>query len=299
MGNAAGTKHAVTVCALSCGVRVSRLRCSNPQIPETATSLEGIHAIKAAMAEQNTQPSAISAPFPAPPPFYHHFTRENLAQVRKIRKQTASYEITSNAPQSKEIDVLCVPPELRYLIPPPPPSPTTAYRTFNSHINPSAPNASLADAGIDQLYPLTSDLLENPQPQLLALARSLLTTFLALVGTLAGNPTLYEEKINDILTIMFNLHDMVNRYRPHQARESLILGMEERVERIRAEIARVKEGKEKVRELIEGQGEDGETMEDVKQSMSAHQAASGAETEVESQRKLWSDMDVALDVGFS
>lgn len=247
------------------------------------------------MAEQQAQQPTVAAPFPAPPPFYQYFTPDNLAQLRKIRKEAASsHEPTSGASQSEGLDILSVPLELRYLIPPPPPSPSSTYRTFNSHINPAAPDASLADAGIDQLYSLTPDLLENPQPQLLALARSLLTTFLALVGTLAANPTLYEERVNDIQTIMFNLHDVVNRYRPHQARESLILGMEERVESIRSEITRVREGKGKLKELIGAMGENGDVMEDIVATGKTNEAVGGIGAGYGSLRSLWSEMDNVL-----
>jgi mediator of RNA polymerase II transcription subunit 7 len=244
------------------------------------------------MADQAAQQSSVSAPLPAPPPFYKYFTQDNLAQLRRIRKESATKDdTTSESTQQKGLDILSLPPELRYLISPPPPSPTTTYRVFNSHINPSAPDASLADAGIDQLYTLTPSTLENPRPQLLALARSLLTTFLALVGTLAVNPTLYEERVNDIQTIMFNLHDMVNRYRPHQARESLILVMEERVERIRGEIERVREGRDRVRELVAGLGDERERAEGIEEDRKGDDNAQVESDDVEAQRVLWSEMD--------
>jgi mediator of RNA polymerase II transcription subunit 7 len=92
----------------------------------------------------------------------------------------------------------------------------------------------------------------NPQPHLISLARSLLTTFLSLTGILSQNPELYQDRVQDLQTIMYNMHDLINQYRPHQARESLILMMEERVERMRAEIRAVDESKEKVDKLLAG-----------------------------------------------
>ena len=59
-------------------------------------------------------------------------------------------------------------------------------------------------------------------------------------------------------TICYNVHDLVNRYRPHQARESLILMMEERVEGVRGEMRRILEAKEKVGEVMRGLREGGE-----------------------------------------
>ena len=62
---------------------------------------------------------------------------------------------------------------------------------------------------------------------------------------------MFEERVQDLQTLMYNLHDLVNRYRPHQARESLILMMEERVDGMREEIRRVEEAKVKGAKLME------------------------------------------------
>lgn len=56
--------------------------------------------------------------------------------------------------------------------------------------------------------------------------------------------------MEDIQTILYNIHDLINRYRPHQARETMILMLEERVEQIRADNARIKETKEKMTALL-------------------------------------------------
>ncbi|KAI5371069.1 Putative mediator complex, subunit Med7 [Septoria linicola] len=194
------------------------------------------------------------APFPAPPPFYQHFTKQNRNRLRQLRKEAAaaSSSNTDNAAAEKQdIDILSLPAELRYLIPPPPPS-TTKFTVFGQEIDLEAPEPTLAEAGIEQLYPSDPSVKTNPQPHLIALARSLLTTFLGLIGVLAANPELYEERVSDLQAIMFNMHSLINQYRPHQARESLIMLMEDRVARMRAEIRGVEEGKERVGKLLEG-----------------------------------------------
>ena len=60
------------------------------------------------------QPQIPNAPFPAPPPFWKHFTSENLSRLQALKETTAESEDK--------------PLELTYLEPPPPP--TDTYTTF-------------------------------------------------------------------------------------------------------------------------------------------------------------------------
>ena len=208
------------------------------------------------MADQQQQ-QQISAPFPTPPPFYKHFTKQNLAQLRQVRKeasQPSSTENDSSSREHKDIDILSLPPELRYLTPPSPPQ-DGKYASFGASLDHNQPDQSLAAAGIEQLYP--SSHPSNPQPHLIALARSLLTTFLSLVGILSQNPELYEERVETLQTIMFNMHELINQYRPHQARETLILMMERRVEALRGEMRAIREARERVGKLMRGLEEGG------------------------------------------
>lgn len=190
------------------------------------------------------------ANFPIPPPFYKHFTKDNLAQLRQIRKektgsQETSHDETSATEQSKDFDITALPTDLRYLVPPPPPA-DGKWRTFGAQHDLHAPDPSLEDAGIDVLYPSDPAVKLNPQPYLLALARSLLTTFLALTGALSEDPTEYSDRVADLRTIVTNMHDLINQYRPHQARETLILMLEERIEKLRGEIRAIGEAGEKM-----------------------------------------------------
>ena len=54
-----------------------------------------------------------------------------------------------------------------------------------------------------------------------------------------------------------NAHYLINEYRPHQARESLILLMEEQVRRGREEVRGVREARERVEGVLMGLGEVG------------------------------------------
>jgi mediator of RNA polymerase II transcription subunit 7 len=202
------------------------------------------------------------ANFPIPPPFYKHFTKDNLAQLRQIRKEKTGSQLTDNNEASttgepKDLDITTLPADLRYLVPPPPPA-DGKWRTFGAQHDLHAPDPSLEDAGIEVLYPSDPSVKLNPQPHLLTLARSLLTTFLALTGALSEDPTQYLDSVTDLKTIVTNMHDLINQYRPHQARETLILMLEERIEKMRGEIRAIGEAGEKMEGAFKQLRETGE-----------------------------------------
>lgn len=84
------------------------------------------------MAEQ-TQGRLINAPFPTPPPFYRNFTKQNVSKLRELRKEAAKNKSDgTDDSKTPEIDVLSLPSELRYLIPPEPPV-DGRYKSFGGH----------------------------------------------------------------------------------------------------------------------------------------------------------------------
>ncbi|KAK5129736.1 hypothetical protein LTR08_002912 [Meristemomyces frigidus] len=202
------------------------------------------------MAEQ--QQTRIAAPFPAPPPFYKHFTKQNTAQLRRLQKAAPpTSPTTSNEPPTRNLDILTLPPELRYLLPPPPPQTATfsAFGTPHTH-PPTTP--TLPSLSIPQLFPAHASVLLNPQTHLIALARSQLTTFLALVGALSQDAEAHGPYVLDLEHLAFNMAELVNAYRVHQARETLVGMMEARVEGVRGEVGRVGEGRERLVTLLGG-----------------------------------------------
>lgn len=219
---------------------------------------------------QEEQLAPLSTVYPQPPPFYKNFSKQNVSELRRLRKEAGippsgptpqgqTNGDDSNGEQKKDIDILSLPPELRYLIPPAPPADGnyTSFGQSNS-LHPKDPN--LADLEIEQLYPDHPSVHKNPQPHLIALARSLLTKYLHLLGVLSNNPEEYEQCTKELQTIVYNMHDLINKYRPHQARETLILMMEERVDKLRGEIRGIDEGAEKAKELLRGFEGDAERM---------------------------------------
>ena len=87
------------------------------------------------MAEQPLN-TAISAVYPAPPPFYKYFTEQNLERLQKLQ---GAEEIVQSNDTTQKSNILTneslsnLPPdqraELHYLIPPPPP-PSDTYTSF-------------------------------------------------------------------------------------------------------------------------------------------------------------------------
>lgn len=251
--------------------------------------LDGL--IMADQQQPQSQQQRMQAPFPAPPPFYHHFTQENARELRRRRKDagipTKPSENISDSEGKRDLDPLSLPPELRYFIPPPPPT-TDTFQTFGLDRSLTAAEPSLSDTTyqhIPRLYPDHPSVHQNPQPHLLTLVRSQLTTFLLLIGNLSQNATEgWEPPTKDLEGLNYNMQELVNRYRPHQARETLILMMEERVRRMREEVKAVREGRERVGSVMErlraecggAEGEGGEMEVDGKV---------GKEDEVDAERK--------------
>ena len=239
------------------------------------------------------------APFPTPPPFWQSFTKPNIAKLRQLRKGAAPATEDGNGEQQIRPDILALPTELRYLVPPAPPSPKAPFTAFGMLHDPSAAPTTLADLDVPQLYPDHPSVRLNPQAHLITLARSMLTTYLSLLDTLSEEPTLYAEKVKHLETLVFNLQDLVNGYRPHQARETLIRSMEERLEGLRDEVGRIKVGTEEGRRTLSGLR--GGTVGDMGQV----EAVKGAEglgagqdrKRRERQKAAWAALEAGLDDG--
>ncbi|KAM0723530.1 hypothetical protein Q7P37_000517 [Cladosporium fusiforme] len=240
------------------------------------------------------------ANFPTPPPFYQHFTKDNIAQLDKIRKEQSLSQpeseanYTANSGEAKDVALETLPPNLRYLVPPPPPA-DGKWRTFGAQHDLNAPDPSLEEAGIEVLFPSDPSVKLNPQPYLLSLARSMLTTFLALTGTLSEDPTQYLEGVTDLKTLVTNMHHLINQYRPHQARETLILMMEERIEKLRGEIKAIGEAGENMEGVFKGLQESGEAQGSKEGSQSTEK--DGKDSSVDEgtgkQRTAWDALQAA------
>ena len=190
------------------------------------------------MAEPSISSAAISAAFPAPPPFYKSFTSSNLARLSSLQDSNPS------------LTLLDLPPELRNLLPPPPPPSNQQYCLFGeTHTTPAPP-------------PTETTTKEPPSPnRLVQTTRQLLLAFLSLTNSLALDPDTWAPKWDEMKALLSEAHGIVNQYRPHQARETLVQMMEEQVERCRVETQGCKDVCERVRKVVaDVEGWEGSTM---------------------------------------
>ncbi|GBF63539.1 mediator of RNA polymerase II transcription subunit 7 [Trichophyton mentagrophytes] len=193
--------------------------------------------------EEGTQ-RGVAAAFPPPPPFWRHFSRANLNKLEDAKRAAARPDddhekrTTSKGWTPAELQALDVAPELKYLIPPEPP--TTDYVLFGEtqQLSPNPP--SLGDQGITQLYP-SSSATSGHAYHLTKITKSLLLNFLELTGILSIAPEHAEEKLQMIRTLFINAYHLLNLYRPHQARESLSELIERRIEMAREDVKQMEE----------------------------------------------------------
>lgn len=192
----------------------------------------------------------VSSLYPPPPPYMKFFTDEN---VKKLAQREDLKEVNDGPDESVEkgSSEETITSELDFLVPPPMPS-THQYRAFGSIWQVKDELPDLETLGITRLYK-KSDTEQTEEgdgtgaptsyhyktQELRKLLKSLLLNYLELVGVLSINPELYEPKMENIRTILTNIHHLLNEYRPHQSRESLIMLLEEQLEHKKTEIQQI------------------------------------------------------------
>lgn len=276
------------------------------------------------MAEEG---QGLAAYFPPPPPFYKHFTTKNLERLQELQtsanaEHSENAHVDSRAGLTKQ-QILELPTEIRYLIPPEPPA-DGKYKSFGEEItvSKSLPKAGRSDLrrltrlqltttrsdlreiGITQLYPSPPSTPAQADGTgasfsvhhafyLKRIMRSILLNFLDLVGILSEDPQQSDAKISDLETLFLNAHQLVNEYRPHQARETLILQMEEQIERKRKEIEGVKTMKMKIDELLSQLKKEAEDLP--KAAINEDRSKSEEDTRRENMKALWNCLDEMED----
>ncbi len=172
--------------------------------------------------------------------------------LKEIEKEAAEQDGNNgNDPPKLSLDqILALPAELRYLIPPEPPADDEEFNVFGSATKVKGDNVFgkhmeftrfrmmeegvLEDWTYQQLYPTASDPTSSSptstsatldrQKVLFRLLRSILLAYMSLLGLVATDPVspAKADKISEMLTMVMNMHALINEYRPHQARETLI-----------------------------------------------------------------------------
>lgn len=188
----------------------------------------------------------ISSLYPPPPPYIKFFTQENLERLPEYLKSKTKETTDEDAPEKPES-------ALDFLIPPPMPR-DSQYRAFGSVWQLKDQLPDLKTMGLTQLYKKASaEDTTNYQykiKELHKLLKSLLLNYLELVNILSVDPSVYEQKVDHIRTILVNIHHLLNEYRPHQSRESLIMLLEEQLEYKRKEIVEIDQVCQQLRDKL-------------------------------------------------
>lgn len=272
--------------------------------------------------------------FPDPPPFFKHFTAENLKRLKDIEKQASDVleppNNTADTFSKLSIEqVLALPAELRYLVPPPPPTGDESFHVFGERAKSSGTNNFtqtmdfvsktlgeqfiLSDWTYTQLYPSTTADLPTTDPTstsnsteanidrqqyLNRFNRSIIIEFISLLGIIALDPKSEhkDKKLKHILTLVCNMHALINEYRPHQARETLIRIMEEQVGRKKAEVQGIRDMHGKVEAVLEGFGKavNGETGQEREAVKCEDEVWTEENKKREIQRGAWDALDEIL-----
>ncbi|CAO3677481.1 unnamed protein product [Rhizopus microsporus] len=165
-----------------------------------------------------------------PPNYYKRYTDKNLELLKEAKEKNQFPKEPITLPSIPEF-------YLESLEPPQPP--TSEYTVFDQKWQIQNQLPTLSELGVKQLF--KEGDIDRVQ-ELKRLNRILITQFLQLLETLVTNPEEFGKYIENISTIFINMHHILNAYRPHQARETLRLLMEDQIEkkRQRAEELRAK-----------------------------------------------------------
>ncbi|KAI9925273.1 hypothetical protein ASPWEDRAFT_121468 [Aspergillus wentii DTO 134E9] len=255
------------------------------------------------MAEAGQQ-RALATAFAPPPPLWKHFTPDNIKKLEGIKKEASKGEDGKSRKKkwtAAELRALDLPPELRFLVPPE--IPTEQYSVFGELQSLSTALPSLQEQGIEQLYPSPPADADRESPAkpsqplnhayyLLKISKSLLLNFLDFVGILSVYPEQFESKVEDLRNLFINAHHLLNLYRPHQARESLILMMEEQLGRTREEIQemdKVKVEIEAALEKLQAEGLDADAA--MQAAEKGNKPIESSEQQAEDSRLMWDLLD--------
>lgn len=230
--------------------------------------------------------SGLSSVYPLPPNYYKYFTSQNLDELKKVKSFPDGEEKTTKLAEAP----------LQFLVPPEPP--TETYSSFGSIWQVDDKLLSLSEAGVTQLYNDFDKSDESVQSshqsriwELKKLLKSMLLNFLELIKILSLNPEKFPQKVEDIRIILINMHHLLNEYRPHQSRDSLILLMEDQIQRVQEEIRSIKASNDKIRGDISSLAEKFSSMDCTVSTGNGDSVDSSVKLDLNSEQKdqrLWS-----------
>ncbi|KAG5368073.1 Mediator of RNA polymerase II transcription subunit 7 [Yarrowia sp. C11] len=191
------------------------------------------------MERRKKQNEGLLSVYPPPPWYSRYFTDENVEKVKELQG--------SDNPELLEAP-------LKYLTPPSPPE-AGAYHNFGDVWQVNDKLATLEDLGITQVYDAAAIRGEGQESgarvlELKKLTKSLLLAFVELTGIMGVAPEQFPTKFEHVRVLLINIHHILNEYRPHQARESLVTLMEQQISEKKQHVENIRESCEKVRETI-------------------------------------------------
>lgn len=188
----------------------------------------------------------ISSLYPPPPPYFKFFTQENLNKVDSWKKEQDQEESSPEDPRKVPEG------ELQFLIPPEQPS-GTHYRGYGNLWSFEDKLPSLKEAGWTQLYKEEDELITSQTKieELHKLMDSLLLNFLELIGSMSVDPSKFHYKIEDLKLLLININHILNTYRPHQTRESLIMLLKKQIDKKNNEINEIDKVSTSINEKIQ------------------------------------------------
>ncbi|EPY50380.1 mediator complex subunit Med7 [Schizosaccharomyces cryophilus OY26] len=86
--------------------------------------------------------------------------------------------------------------------------------------------------------------------ELQLLSTSLMLNFLELLGIMGKAPEQFPQKVENIRVILLNMHHLINEYRPHQARESLLMLLEKQLAHEDSQTRSLKEHNDQIEQAL-------------------------------------------------
>ncbi|GLD98455.1 hypothetical protein PINS_up007152 [Pythium insidiosum] len=87
--------------------------------------------------------------------------------------------------------------------------------------------------------------------QLKKMNRSLLASFVELVDVLIHKPAMFNEKLDDIELLFLNMHNLINAFRPQQARETIIHQLRTQIQERRDAVQDIRRSIDEARKAVE------------------------------------------------
>eukprot|EP00033_Pygsuia_biforma_P003778 GCRY01004140.1.p1 GENE.GCRY01004140.1~~GCRY01004140.1.p1 ORF type:complete len:200 (+),score=28.93 GCRY01004140.1:188-787(+) len=175
--------------------------------------------------------------FPPPPLFFKLFT--NVSDL------VPANSVIDSPPTVKDVDVdyFVLPPSA----PPPPPS-GESFSLFNTQYSKKMQQPALEDFGVKKLFHHEKE--EDTPKELLRLNKKISIVYLELLTILTTKPADYMAKVDELKTTFLNISFLLNSYRPHQARETIVMILEHQIRRQKQVIQQIREKKASVRALL-------------------------------------------------